>query len=62
MVEDFKTANNISATGKEKEIREWRPPPEGIFLINVDGAIPAEDGHLELVLSFGIGRVRLLQL
>ena len=37
MVEDFKTANNISATGKEKEIREWRPPPEGIFLINVDG-------------------------
>ena len=45
MVEDFKTANNLSVVGKEKEIKEWRPPPEGIFLINVDGAIPAEDGH-----------------
>ena len=45
MVEDFKTANNLSAIGKEKKIKEWRPPPEGIFLINVDGAIPAEDGH-----------------
>nr|POE60867.1 hypothetical protein CFP56_31292 [Quercus suber] len=37
MVEDFKTTNNIAATGKEKQAREWRPPPEGFFLINVDG-------------------------
>ena len=45
MVEDFKTANNSSTTRKEKQPREWRPPLEGFFLINVDGAIPAEDGH-----------------
>ena len=45
MVEDFKTANNSSATTKEKQLREWRPPLEGFFLINVDNAIPAEDGH-----------------
>ena len=45
MVEDFKTANNLSEIGKEKKIKEWRPPPEEIFLINVDEAIPAKDGH-----------------
>ena len=51
MVEDFKTANNSSAITKEKQLREWRPPLEGFFLINVDDAIPAEDGH------YGIGIV-----
>ena len=51
MVEDFKTANNSSATTKEKQLREWRPLLEGFFLINVDDAIPAEDGH------YGIGIV-----
>ena len=45
MVEDFKTANNSAAAGKEKQTRDWKPPPEGFFLINVDGAIPAKDGH-----------------
>ncbi|KAK7834557.1 hypothetical protein CFP56_024676 [Quercus suber] len=25
--------------------RDWKPSPEGFSLINVDGAIPAEDGH-----------------
>ncbi|XP_050286879.1 uncharacterized protein LOC126725906 [Quercus robur] len=45
MVEDFKTANNSAAAGKEKQTRDWKPPPEGFFLINVDGGILAEDGH-----------------
>ena len=45
MVENFKTANNSLATRKEKQPRVWRPPPKGFFLINVDGAIPAVDGH-----------------
>ena len=50
MVEDFKTANNSLATRKEKQPRVWRPPLEGFFLINVDGAIPAEDGHFGIVI------------
>ncbi|KAF3954066.1 hypothetical protein CMV_020539 [Castanea mollissima] len=48
MVEDFQTANKIAATGKKKQTREWRPPPKDFFLINVDGAIPAVDGHSEI--------------
>ena len=45
MIEDFKNANNLLATGKRNEVRALKPPPEGVFLINVDGAIPAMDGH-----------------
>ena len=45
MIEDFKNANNLLATRKRNEVRIWKPPLEGVFLINVDGAIPALDGH-----------------
>ena len=51
MIEDFKNANNLLATGKKDEVRAWKPPPEGVFLINVDGAILAMDGH------YGVGVV-----
>ena len=30
---------------QKNEVRAWKPPPEGVFLINVDGAIPAMDHH-----------------
>nr|POE64788.1 hypothetical protein CFP56_74004 [Quercus suber] len=33
------------AMGKGNEVRTWKPPPEGVFLINVDGAILAMDGN-----------------
>ena len=51
MIEDFKNANNLLVIGKRDEVRALKPPLEGVFLINVDGAIPAMNGH------FGVGVV-----
>ena len=33
---------------QKNEVRASKPPPEGVFLINVDGAIPAMDRHSDV--------------
>ena len=45
MIEDFKEANIQLIKPKGTKDRAWKPPPKDVYLINVDGAVPAMEGN-----------------
>ena len=45
LIEDFKEANIQIIEKKGTKDRAWKPPPKDVYLINVDGAIPAKEGN-----------------
>ena len=45
LIEDFKEANFQITKQKETKDRAWKPLPKDIYLINVDGAVPAMEGN-----------------
>jgi len=45
MIEDYKDVNGLEAKHKVNKKKQWEPPPEGFYLINVDGAIPLTNGQ-----------------
>ena len=45
MIEDFKEANGLDFKHKMDKKDHWKPPPVGLYIINVDGAIPLANGH-----------------
>ena len=48
LIEDFKEANIQIINPKGTKDRAWKPPPKDVYLINVDGAIPAMEGNSEI--------------
>ena len=45
LIEDFNEANIQIMKQKETKDWAWKPPPKDVYLINVDGAIPAMEGN-----------------
>ncbi|XP_023891841.2 uncharacterized protein LOC112003851, partial [Quercus suber] len=45
LIEDFKEANIQIIKRKGTKDRAWKPPPKDVYLINVDGAVPAMKGN-----------------
>ena len=45
LIEDFKEANIQLIKPKGKRDKAWKPPPKDVYLINVDGAVPAMEGN-----------------
>ena len=48
LIEDFKEANIQIIKPKGTKDKAWKPPPKDVYLINVDGAIPAMEGNSEI--------------
>ena len=48
MTEDYKDVNGLEAKHKVNKKQQREPPPEGFYLINVDGTIPLTNGQSEV--------------
>ena len=48
MIEDYKDVNGLEAKHKVNKKKQWEPPPEGFYLIYVDGAILLTNGQSEV--------------
>ena len=48
MIKDYKDVNGLEAKHKVNKKKQWEPPPEVFYLINVDGAIPLTNRQSEV--------------